>query len=86
LRHYVLVIEVDGGGHADQEQAAYDRQRTEILEQEGLRVIRFWNHEVLRETEAVVGAIAWALNALTPSPSPKGGGESVPSPSGRGPG
>jgi very-short-patch-repair endonuclease len=65
-----LAIEVDGGQHAGQEQAARDRQRTEILEAEGLRVIRFWNYEVLEETEAVMGVIAEALNAPHPGPLP----------------
>jgi very-short-patch-repair endonuclease len=65
-----LVIEVDGGQHASQEQAAYDRQRTETLQGEGLRVARFWNPEVLGETEAVMEAIAEALNAPHPGPLP----------------
>jgi len=47
-----LVIEVDGGQHADQE--AYDQQRTACIAQAGLRVIRFWNHDVLNDTPAVL--------------------------------
>ena len=69
-----LVIEVDGGGHTSPQQSIYDRQRTERLESDGLRVIRFWNHEILKETEAVMQAIADALNSPHPDPLPKGDG------------
>ena len=46
-----LVVELDGGQHA--EQSAYDAERTTWLESQGFRVLRFWNHQVLREIEAV---------------------------------
>lgn len=70
LGHYIvdfyapsirLVIEVDGSQHFAVEQAAYDKQRTAYLESQGLRVLRFTNHEVLQETEAVVEAIYEAV-------------------------
>jgi len=41
-----FAIELDGGGHNDQEQKAYDNERTSLLESAGIRVLRFWNHEV----------------------------------------
>ncbi|WP_075605012.1 endonuclease domain-containing protein, partial [Glaesserella parasuis] len=44
-----LIIELDGGQHADQ--VEYDKKRTAFLEQQGFTVIRFWNTEVLRETD-----------------------------------
>ena len=50
-----LVLELDGGHH--QEQAAYDEQRTTWLEAQGFRVLRFWNHQVLTEPDAVQEAI-----------------------------
>ena len=56
-----LVIEVDGGGHGEPGQRAYDRQRTLALERLGLRVLRFWNDDVLVRTEAVVDVILAAL-------------------------
>jgi len=65
-----LVIELDGGGHNENEQADYDRQRTARLEELGLRVIRFWNHEMLHQTEDVIRTIAEELTArvsLTPA-------------------
>ena len=56
-----LVIEIDGGQHA--EQAAYDDTRTRYLEAAGFTVLRFWNNEVLQQTEAVLAAILRRLEA-----------------------
>jgi very-short-patch-repair endonuclease len=52
-----LAIELDGGGHATADQAAYDEERTKIINGSGIRVIRFWNHDLLNETEAVLEEI-----------------------------
>ncbi len=62
-----LVIEIDGGEHA--ERAETDAVRTRYLESRGYRVIRFWNNEVLGNLEGVVAEIERVLAAL-PSPSP----------------
>ncbi|MGH8532698.1 MAG: endonuclease domain-containing protein [Gammaproteobacteria bacterium] len=72
-----LIIEVDGGQHM--ERAAYDRQRTEWLEQNGFRVLRFWNHEVMNHTDSVMAGISHALRfsaqpASQPSPCQGEGG------------
>ena len=61
-----LVIEVDGGHHA--ESADYDAMRTAWLESEGFRVMRFWNDQVLRETDAVQEAIFLAVQPPLPPP------------------
>jgi very-short-patch-repair endonuclease len=50
-----LVIEVDGGQHNSQQ--AYDEQRNTWLEEQGFRVLRFWNNEVSQNIEAVKEAI-----------------------------
>ena len=50
-----LVIEVDGGQH--DENRAKDEVRTRFLEGFGLRVIRFWNNEVLGNLEGVLERI-----------------------------
>lgn len=50
-----LIIEIDGSQHMDQ--AHYDNQRTKKLEQQGFTVIRFWNNEVLNDTETVLDKI-----------------------------
>ncbi|GIX29175.1 endonuclease domain-containing protein [Pelomicrobium sp. G1] len=59
-----LIVEVDGSQHA--QALAQDAARTAALEAAGFRVLRFWNNEVLQETEAVLERI---LQALHPSPS-----------------
>ena len=57
-----LVIEIDGGQHA--EQTAYDETRTRYLQNLGFTVIRFWNNEVLQQTDAVLTAILHKLEEL----------------------
>jgi len=54
-----LVVEVDGGQHAIE--AHRDAKRTAWLESQGFRVMRFWNNDVLGNTDAVVEAIRDAL-------------------------
>ena len=70
-----LVIEVDGGQHAEDEER--DERRTAWLAGRGFRVLRFWNTEVLQETEGVLETIYAACQEVkTPSlPSPQGGGK-----------
>jgi very-short-patch-repair endonuclease len=58
-----LIIELDGGQHTVQ--VEHDRGRTRWLESRCYRVVRFWNHQVLTETESVLEAIPLAL---APSP------------------
>ncbi len=71
-----LIIEADGGQHADQ--AAYDGRRTAKLESMGYRVMRFWNHEILGELPGVLEQIASALlEAPSPQPSPGGRGSEI---------
>ncbi len=62
-----VVIEVDGGGHAQEEQTTFDENRTRQLEEQGFRVLRFWNHEVLQSQRAVLETIEMELKK-TPSP------------------
>ena len=58
-----VVIEVDGGQHAERQS---DRHRDNDLEERGFTVLRFWNNDVLRNLEGVVEAIREVL--LHPSP------------------
>jgi hypothetical protein len=53
-----LIVEVDGGQHQDSQQ---DRLRDRRLHEAGFRVLRFWNNQVLQETDEVVDAIGTAL-------------------------
>ena len=59
-----LVVEVDGGHHALRPER--DAKRTSWLENEGFRVNRFWNSEVLKNTEGVAEAIRRALRDVPP--------------------
>lgn len=52
-----LIVEVDGGQHSPEA----DAERTRFLEARGYRVIRFWNHDVLSNTDGVLRAIELAL-------------------------
>ncbi|WP_425989047.1 endonuclease domain-containing protein [Afipia sp. DC4300-2b1] len=71
-RRAKLVIELDGGQHDVQRVA--DETRTKKIEAEGYRVLRFWNHDVIRNLDGVLLEIQDALTP-TPDPSPQGGGE-----------
>jgi very-short-patch-repair endonuclease len=53
-----LVIEADGGQH---DESLSDAGRTAWLKDQGWRVIRFWNNEILANTEGVVSTILQAL-------------------------
>jgi very-short-patch-repair endonuclease len=59
-----LVIEVDGGQHAMLENE--DAWRTRWLEARGYRVVRFWNNEVLANTDGVILVILESLRANPP--------------------
>ena len=49
-----LVIELDGSQHGTDDAVEYDAERTQFLEALGLKVVRYWNHEVLGNTEVVL--------------------------------
>ena len=57
-----LAVELDGSQHAEPAQANYDIERTQALETGGIRVLRFWNNEVLKNTNAVLQEIWNVLN------------------------
>lgn len=52
-----LAIEIDGGQHAEDIHRIHDEKRTKFLRQNGIIVIRFWNNEVLNNTEGVLEKI-----------------------------
>jgi very-short-patch-repair endonuclease len=54
-----LAVELDGGQHADAVQ--YEERRAAYLAAAGIRVLRSWDDEVLKQTEAVLEAIWRAL-------------------------
>src|SRR5215469_14280694 len=77
-----LIVELDGGQHATDTR---DAVRDQWLSERGYRVLRFWNNDVLSNTEGVLETIAAALSdtagprtrgsAPSPRPSPPKGGE-----------
>ena len=69
-----LVIELDGGQHA--ERTAYDSARTLKLEGDGFQVRRFWNNEIFNNMDGVLEAIYEVLEH--PSPAAKNAATSPP--------
>jgi very-short-patch-repair endonuclease len=67
-----VVVEVDGGQHAQQPGPAAERDRW--LRDEGFVVLRFWNHDVLKNINAIKELVYKTLRS-TPylNPSPQGG-------------
>lgn len=77
-----LIVEVDGGQHGMP--MSRDATRTAWLESQGFQVLRFWNNEVLSNTEGVLAAIRQHVlderlyaRAAAPhaAPPPQGGRE-----------
>ncbi len=54
-----IVIELDGRQHLEQEE--YDKDRTNYLETQGYKVLRFWNHDVMNNIEEVIRHIQYRL-------------------------
>tara|TARA_R110000850_G_scaffold118494_1_gene235555 strand:- start:1550 stop:1849 length:300 start_codon:yes stop_codon:yes gene_type:complete len=52
-RSLSLVVELDGGQHSE----AKDAARTELIEEHGYRVVRFWNNDVMDNIEGVLETI-----------------------------
>jgi very-short-patch-repair endonuclease len=70
-----LVIELDGGQHADALEA--DSKRTASLQQEGFTVLRFWNNDITGNMDGVRQTITDAVakqQTTPPPPSPFRGG------------
>lgn len=70
---HMLLVELDGSQHAQ----ATDAARTRYLSSQGWRVIRFWDHDVLRDIESVVDAIWNSVGSRTHSPTPLPEGEGL---------
>lgn len=70
-----LVVELDGGQHNDLLKQPADEERSAFLAERQLRVLRFWNNDVLANTEAVLEQILVALDDTSPHPNPLPGGE-----------
>jgi hypothetical protein len=53
-----LVIQLDGSQHGEKSERQADQLRTQYLDGEGYRVLRFWNEEVLDNFDGVLEVIA----------------------------
>ncbi|MCT8268358.1 endonuclease domain-containing protein [Afifella sp. JA880] len=62
-----VIVELDGKQHAE---SPYDLIRTRWLNQHGYSILRFWNHEVLRERGSVLDTILAVLEGRIAAPSP----------------
>jgi len=60
-----LIVEVDGATHGTIAEQMHDARRSRYLEIQGWEVMRFWNDEVYRNLDGVLGSIGHRL----PSPS-----------------
>ncbi|MGE3397589.1 MAG: endonuclease domain-containing protein [Sphingomonas sp.] len=61
-----IVVEVDGGQHRPER----DEARTRLIEAEGYRVVRFWNHDVLGNPDGVWATLDGVLRDGHPHPNP----------------
>ena len=70
-----LIIELDGGQHAEQGDA--DRQRDAFLKARGFRILRIWNNELMSNPEGVLQMIEikcrMVFDPPLPNPSPARG-------------
>jgi very-short-patch-repair endonuclease len=64
-----LIVEIDGGQH--DRSSPREAERTGFLQNQGYRIVRFWNNEILANLEGVHQTIADELGRITPTqPSP----------------
>jgi very-short-patch-repair endonuclease len=62
-----LIVEIDGGQH--DRSSPREAERSRFLQDEGYRILRFWNNEILANPDAARHTITDAL-AASPPPSP----------------
>jgi very-short-patch-repair endonuclease len=75
-----LIVEADGGQHND---SPHDERRDAWLREQGFKVMRFWNNEIMSNLDGVLETVLAAATELplSPNPSPASGeGSMSPSP------
>ncbi|MEW8506925.1 MAG: DUF559 domain-containing protein [Candidatus Thiodiazotropha sp.] len=65
-----LIIDCDGGQHNE---STTDTQRDAWLRDQGFQILRFWNHDILTNTESVLIQILTTLTPLSPRGRGAGG-------------
>jgi very-short-patch-repair endonuclease len=75
-----LIVEIDGGQH--ERSSSSETERSRFLQDEGYRVLRFWNNDVLENLDGVHETIAEELSRITPTQTlpHQGGGPDHPLP------
>ena len=63
-----LAIELDGGQHGEEDNKKHDNIRAEYLRAQGIKVIRFWNNDVVENIEGVLYEIKERGNSPTRAP------------------
>jgi very-short-patch-repair endonuclease len=64
-----LIIEIDGGQHNKKTNELFDKERTGYLNNQGFKVLRFWNNEILENIEGVYNIIVNTIKETKPSPA-----------------
>ncbi len=57
-----LVVELDGSQHYTEREKSYDKERTDIIESQGYKIIRFSNYDVEKNFDGVCAEIEKALS------------------------
>lgn len=72
IPYYNLVIEVDGGYHAERTQQEDDAARSDFLNSNGFCVMRFTNEQVLYDTQETINRIKEIINKIKTPITPPG--------------
>ena len=64
-----LGVELDGSQHKEKSEKLYDKDREKYLAASNIKIIRFWNSEVLSDTDSVLNKISERSSPKIPSPS-----------------
>jgi len=68
---FQLAVEADGGQHYDDEGAAHDAERENVLTLQGIQIIRFSNMDILQNSEGVSEFILRTIEQRQNTPSPQ---------------
>ncbi len=62
-----LAIELDGGQHAEEKNNSHDQIRSDYLKSQGIKVMRFWDNDVIQNIESILDKIKENCNSPIPS-------------------
>ena len=65
-----LIVEIDGATHSTEEELRHDARRTEFLQAQGYRLVRFVNEEVYRNMNGVLETFLAKLDERPSPPKP----------------